>query len=138
MSNGPNDDPAPVRRPVRFDPIISKWDSYRRYVDWCGPGAIVSVPADELYHIIDRIREIAQEIEIAKAERNKAHVVAHQKAMEMVRQAEEGRQYWMHAALGRETDGDERDAELLRLAARLHEVEPNAKDDRAAASAAPS
>ena len=97
------------------DPIISKWESNRRYADWCGPDCIVSIPASELYHILDRSSDFHREAEIAKAERNREHVTAHQKAMELVRQAEDGRQYWMHAALGRETEGDARDEELLRV-----------------------
>lgn len=31
--------------------------------------------------------------------------------------ANASQQYWMHSALGRETEGDDRDAELLRMAA---------------------
>ena len=98
------------------DPIVAKWESYKHYSDWVGSDAVMSIPAKDLYHILDVMRELKREAEIAKAERNAEHVIQHRKAMELVRQAEDGRQYWMHAALGRETDGDARDAELLRLA----------------------
>lgn len=33
-----------------------------------------------------------------------------------MQEAEDGRQYWMHEALGRDTEGDDRDGELRRLA----------------------
>jgi len=45
-------------------------------------------------------------------------------------EAEKSREYWMHECLGRETEGDDRDAELRRLNSKLAEAEEQVKRAR--------